>query len=91
MNGPFSHSRSHISKGIDLLVDFKEVVFFKKISCQWLSIADALEGRVHEACVAKVTETSGSGSDTPLMGRRGRRGVVFGLQLVHHCYYLLRP
>lgn len=90
-NNKINNKPSSITQTACLLIDFKEVIFFEEILCQRLSIANTLKGRVHEACVPKVTETSGTRCDTPLMGRWGRRGVVFGLKLMHHCNYLFRP
>ena len=67
------------------------MVFILKVLSQWLSITDTLEGRVHEAGVAKVTETSGTRLDMDILWFALMLVLVLLLHLLYQSYHLLRP
>ncbi len=51
----------NLSTSLPSLVQLQEVLSLSEVLSESLRVAHTLESRVHEACVAKVTETSGSG------------------------------
>ena len=87
------HQQYHYNISILLatnsLVDFREMVSLTEIGGQRSRVAHTLEGRVHEACVAKVTESSSTLRNFDLWYRLLR--LVLDNDLLEYCHDLFRP
>ncbi len=71
------------------LVDLREMVSLTEIGRQRSCVAHTLECRVHEACVAKVTESGSPLRNFDLYHRL--LWFVFDNDLLEYCYDLLWP